>query len=164
MKLSINMSMTLKISARTFALEKAALSMLMKLTPGVNFIIILMCSFYARRFQKHKMTVKSSLEKSWPTCCAASADLHFTLCAQVWWNCALMIFISKLFLVHRTRVSLLLSPDDIDFGRRNDSRQQRWKFDVHKAASHSTDHTKWNTWRMLWIGTRLVTFSIGLRS
>ena len=45
--------------------------MLVKLTSGVNFTNMLMRSFYARRSQKRKKTVKSSAEKSWPTCCAA---------------------------------------------------------------------------------------------
>jgi len=41
--------------------EKGTCKMLMKLTPGVYFIYMLTSSFYVRRSQKHKKTVKSSV-------------------------------------------------------------------------------------------------------
>ena len=65
-----------------------ARKMLVKSTPGVNFINMLTRSFYARRSQKCKKTVKSSEVKSWPTCwcCCTSAYSCFMLCTQVWWN------------------------------------------------------------------------------
>ena len=55
---------------------------------GVNFINMLMCSFYMHRSQKHKKKVKSSVEKKITNllCCGTSADLRFPMCAQVWWN------------------------------------------------------------------------------
>ena len=53
--------------------------------PGVNFINMLTCCFYMHRSQKRKKAVKSSVDKKWTNllCCCTSADLHFTLCAQV---------------------------------------------------------------------------------
>ena len=49
---------------------------------------MLTSSFYACRSQKRKKTVKSSAEKKLTNllCYCISADLHFMLCAQVWWN------------------------------------------------------------------------------
>ena len=68
--------------------SNVARKMLVKSTPGVNFINMLTRSFYARRSQKCKKTVKSSEVKSWPTCwcCCKSAYSCFMLCTQVWWN------------------------------------------------------------------------------
>ena len=62
---------------------KAAHRMLVKLTPGVNFINMHTCSFYTRRSQKGKKTVKWWVEKKLTDllCCCTSADLHFSLCA-----------------------------------------------------------------------------------
>ena len=45
---------------------------------GVNFINMLTHSLYTCRSQKHKKTVKSSVEKSYPACCA---DVLHQICA-----------------------------------------------------------------------------------
>ena len=56
--------------------------------PRVNFINVLMRSFYACRSQKYKKTVKSPLGKKLTDllCYCTSVDLCFTQFTQVWWN------------------------------------------------------------------------------
>ena len=68
--------------------KKDAHNMLVKLTTGVNFINMLTSSFYTWRSQKRKKIVKSLVEKRLTNllCYRTLAYLHFTLCAQVWWN------------------------------------------------------------------------------
>ena len=82
-KLSGKKFRTIQIAILRLAIEET------KLQPGVNLINMLTRRFSELRSQKlQKDSQVISVEKKLTDllCCCTSTNLHFTLCAQVWWN------------------------------------------------------------------------------